>query len=403
MSTAPLKTQDLRRSTAGALALEELQTVFGGRKTTVVFPDMTRPLDAEAVLDPALAAMKAVGADCRVLVALGLHRPMTDAELGPLRAVCERHSVALEQHDPHGPLTTLEDDIRTPEAKRAGVAVLPARFHRSVTEAEAVLCVGIVEPHQYAGFSGGVKGVAIGCASAETISAMHGLAFLRSPDARIGRIQDNPFQGALWRLVRDLPPIRGLMVVPPVGRETWTAFAGPVQAVFQQAVRLASDRLFQQVEAPRPWMHVVVPPVKAQNFYQASRAATYVALVPNAAIEPGGWVVLEAACPEGLGTGTGERAFAEALARGPEALRATYQTGNETVSGGAQRAFVLLQALDRIKLAVIGAPPLPALAPYGVRQFDDLAQARAALGLKGRVPKLDNVFHAVPVLSKPNV
>ena len=398
-----MKTQDLRRATAGALALEELQSVFGGRKTTIVFPDATRPLDAEAVLDPTLAALKAVGAECRVLVALGLHRPMTKAERAPLQAVIDKHDVPVDEHDARGELVTVESDVRTPEAQRAGVGPLAARFHPAVTSAEAILNVGLVEPHQYAGFSGGVKGIAIGCAAAETIGTLHGLAFLRSPEVRIGGIKDNPFQGALWRLVRDLPPMRGLMVVPPSGRETWTAFAGPVQQTFQQAVAVAADRLFQVLEAPRPWLHLAVPPAKAQSFYQASRAATYVALVTQPAIERGGWVVLEADCPEGLGEGPGEHAFAEALRRGPDALRAALAAGSETVTGGAQRAFVVAKSLERAKLAIIGAPDMPELAAFGIRQFDDLSAARAALGLKGRAPKMDNVFHAVPVLAKPAI
>ena len=396
-----LKTQDLRRAVAGALALEELQTAFGGRKTTIVFPDATRPLNAEAVLDPALAALKAVGADCSVLVALGLHRPMTGDELAPVKEVTDKHTVPLLQHDPEAELVTVHADVRTPEAVRAGVRSLPARFHPAVPGAEALLCIGLVEPHQYAGFSGGAKGIAIGCASSETISSLHGLAFLRSPEVRLGRIQDNPFQGALWRLVRDLPPMRGLMVVPPVGRESWAAFAGPLQSAFHRAVTLASDRLFVKLDEPKPWMHLVVPDAKAQSFYQASRAATYVALAPHAALSAGGWIVLEARCPEGLGHGAGERAFAEALGRGPQALRAALAEGTEPVAGGAQRAFVLSQALERAQLALVGAPELPELAAFGVRQFADLAGARSALGLKGRTPKMDNVFHAVPVLSKP--
>ena len=395
-----MKTQDLRRAVAGALALEELQSAFGGRKTAVVYPDLTRPLDAEAVLDPVLAALRAVGADVTVVVALGLHRPLSDEELAPIRAVTAQNGYTLQQHDPRGELVTIEEDVRTPEARRAGVGPLPARFAPVVAQAEAILSIGLVEPHQYAGYSGGAKGLAIGCGSAETIGSMHGTAFLKSPQARIGRVAENPFQGALWRLIRALPAPRGLMIVPPVGRDTWAAFAGPLTGAFQRAVGLAADRLFQKFDEPRAWMHVVVPEAKAQSFYQASRAATYIALVPQAAIAPKGWIVLEAPCPEGLGQGAGELAFAEALGRGPAALTAEWTSG-ATISGGAQRAFVLMQALERVQLALVGAPAMPELDAFGVRRFSDLPSAKAALGLKGRSPKLDNVFHAVPVLAKP--
>ena len=334
-----MKTQDLRRAVAGALALEELQSAFGGRKTAVVYPDLTRPLDAEAVLDPVLAALRAVGADVTVVVALGLHRPLSDEELAPIRAVTAQNGYTLQQHDPRGELVTIEEDVRTPEARRAGVGPLPAKFAPLVAQAEAILSIGLVEPHQYAGYSGGAKGLAIGCGSAETIGSMHGTAFLKSPQARIGRVAENPFQGALWRLIRALPAPRGLMIVPPVGRDTWAAFAGPLTGAFQRAVGLAADRLFQKFDEPRAWMHVVVPEAKAQSFYQASRARRRTSRWcrrPRSPPRDGSCSKRRA--PKGLGQGAGELAFAEALGRGPAALAAEWTSG-ATISGGAQRAF----------------------------------------------------------------
>ncbi|MEO1338792.1 MAG: lactate racemase domain-containing protein, partial [Myxococcota bacterium] len=304
-------------------------------------------------------------------------------------------------HDAAGTLSTLQPDVRTPEARRAGVAEMPARFHPAVAQAEALMCIGLVEPDLFCGFSGGAAVISMGCASAETIHALRGLAFLRSPEVRIGRVQENPLQGALWRLVRDLPPQRGVMAVPPVGRESWSAFAGPLQHSFQRAVALASERLFNVVDAPRPWMHVLMPPARASSFYEAAKAAIAIALAPNTALAPSGYIVLEAECPEGLGRGPVAEAFAEALRRGPQDLLSALTAGTESVPDGAQHAFVFAKALERAKLVLLGASDMPELAAFGVQQFSDLAAARAALGLKGRVPKLDNVLHAVPVLAKP--
>jgi hypothetical protein len=57
-----------------------------------------------------------------------------------------------------------------------------------------------------------------------------------------------------------------------------------------------------------------VPRAKAANFYQASRAATYLALSPSPPLLDGARIVLDAACPDGAGDGSGERAFAHLMA-----------------------------------------------------------------------------------------
>ena len=67
---------------------------------TVVVPDATRPLDYAAVLRPLLAKLNG---EVTVRVGLGLHRPMTTAELAPLVAVCAEMRAKLDQHDPHVP------------------------------------------------------------------------------------------------------------------------------------------------------------------------------------------------------------------------------------------------------------------------------------------------------------
>ncbi|MEM7674682.1 MAG: hypothetical protein AAF449_01625 [Myxococcota bacterium] len=407
-----MKIQDLRRAVAGALALEELQTVFGGRKTTIVLPadryssssdrcvTLTPLLDLEAVLDPALAALRAVGARCTVVAPRRQYAP-SRASLDAIQTIVSKHESRVVYHDPddsQGPLTTVHSDVRTPEARRAGVASMPARFHPAVTDAEALLAIGLVEPDPYAGFSGGAEVIGLDCAAGQTIQALRGFAFLRSPDVRLGHVTGNPFQGALWRLIRDLPPQRGLMIVPPVGRESWSAFAGPLSYSFNRAVNLGSDRLFSVVDAPRPWVHLSM--LEGVGFYEASRAFVALALAPNTALAPGGPVVLQMASNQNLDASS--FAFVETIRRGPEALRAVFTSGAEDVSEGAHQAFLLSRALERARLVVLGALPIPELAEFGVQSFADLAAARSALGLKGRMPKLDNVLHSVPVLAKPS-
>ncbi len=243
-----------------------------------------------------------------------------------------------------------------------------------------------MEPHQYAGFSGGVKTVVIGCGSAKTIARLHGLPFLRDPGTRIGCIEGNPFQAELQRLAAPLP-IWALQIVPGGGEHF-----GPVGEAFARAVAEASERCFEPVDAPLDWMHLIVPPSKALSFYQASRAATYVALVDRSAIRQGGHVMMEAACPEGLGLGAGELAFARALARGRASLLDELARDDREIAGGEQRAYVLAQALERVRITVVGAPRMPELERFGIEQ-------RAVVGTPaGRGGLFEDPFHRLPRL-----
>jgi hypothetical protein len=188
---------------------------FRDKRVAIAVPDLTRPVDYELLLVPLLAALDGVASEVTVVVALGLHRALTDAEISPLVEVAARFRAQVVQHDARAEnLVEISADISAGDDQRAGWPVLPARFARPIAEADRVICVGVVEPHQYAGFSGGAKTVAIGCGSEETISAMHGLEFLRDPHTGLGRVDDNPFQQALWDLVRPLGPMWGMMVVP---------------------------------------------------------------------------------------------------------------------------------------------------------------------------------------------
>lgn len=343
-------------------------------RVTVAVPDATRPLDP-AHVERLVADLERRGAEVTLLVALGLHRPMTAAEIGPLSAIAASHGVMLLQHDAGDPDGLLE--------------VGDARFHRAVVEADHTVCVGLVEPHQYAGFSGGVKTVAVGCAGRETIDRLHGLRLLREPGTRLGRIEGNPFQAELVRLTCPLD-LWALQVVPGGG-----VHEGPALEAHAAAVEEARQTCFEPLPDELDWMHLVVPPSKAQSFYQASRAATYVALSERPAIRQGGRLVLEASCPEGLGQGAGERAFAEALRRGREALLSEL-AADRPIRGGEQRAYVLAMALERAEIVLVG-PELEGLEGL-IPRYASAADAVAELSDHGR--RFDDPFHRVPILEE---
>ena len=369
---------------------------YRGRAVTLTVPDRTRPLPWAPTLGPLLERLEPVADELRVIVGLGLHRPLTDAERAPLVALCQAHDAALERHDARDPgrLVRVREDVGLAEGARRP---LPVEVHRAVAQADRIICVGIVEPHQYAGFSGGVKGVAIGCAGEATISAMHGLTYLRDPGTQLGRLEGNPFRAALRRIGAALPPIDALQIAP---LDPPRVRFGPASEALEGLASEAGPSLFVEHAQAYDWAHLPVEGPKGVNLYQASRAATYVGLVDRPVVRPGGWLVLEARCPEGVGQGAGERACAEALGRGLEALLAELEGGSSrALRGGEQRAFVIARLLRDRRLALVGAPAMPALQTLGVPQFDSIERARRGLELEPAAgATLRRVFHRVPRL-----
>lgn len=378
----------LSSDVAAAVAAAGFGPALAGRRVTVVVPDFTRPLPFEAVLPTLLAALE--GAKVTVLVGLGLHRPLEPAERARLEALVA--GARLVEHRADDPMALV-----TACANVGGLSEpLPAALSAHVVEAEARVLVGVVEPHQYAGFSGGAKGVAIGAAGRATISGLHGLELLRHPRTRIGVVEGNPFQAALWRITAGLDPTFAVQVVPSAPPQV---FAGRLRPTFEAAARAAQRACFVDVEAPYPAVVTRVPAEKAKSFYQASRAITYLTEVEAPAIEDGGAIVLEAACPEGLGRGAGERSFAARLATPPDRLRkelAGELAPAQPPTGGAQRAYVLARALARHRVALVGAPAMPELERLGVVQAPDLDAATRALGLEVAPVRLTDVFRRLP-------
>lgn len=261
-----------------------------------------------------------------VVVGLGLHRPMTRAERAPLKPW------SAVQHDP-------DDCVAT-----AVVDGIPGEVNRLVASADAVVSVGVAELHQYAGVSGGHKGVAVGCGSRATLAALHHRDRVLDPHVRIGQVDGNPFRAAVDGLGAAAGCSLALLWVPSVG--VW--LAGEPGAV----VRAAIKRMAPWVPEPRTWPGAVlrVPPAKASSLYQASRAATYLAMSPDPPLEHGARLVLDAACPEGLGS---EAGFVAALRSCPPPWKSLL-VGTPPAGAGSQRAIMLALLARHYRLEVAG-------------------------------------------------
>jgi nickel-dependent lactate racemase len=211
----------------------------------------------------------------------------------------------------------------------------------------------MVEPHQYAGFSGGAKTVAIGAGSESFIRYTHGPEMLGREGVRLGRIEENPFREAVDRAGDEIGLDFCLNVTHgPSG--ILGAAAGQPRRVVEELAGTAREALSVAVDDGYDAVVAGVGAPKDANLYQATRAFTYVTLGarnPLAGADGRGRVVVPAALPEGAGEGTGERRFHERLS-GAGSAAALYESMAEGYEPGAQRAFVVARALRNQDLYV---------------------------------------------------
>jgi len=298
---------------------------------TVVVTDVTRATPDDVLLDVLLAELQRGGVapeQVTVLVGLGLHRPMTDAEL---RACLGEHAARAINHDPEKTVVV------------GHVEDCPVAVHERVADADRVVSTGMVEPHQYAGFSGGAKTAAIGAGGEPLIRYTHGPEMLGREGVRLGRIEGNPFREAIDRAGDALGLDFCLNVTHgPAG--ILGASAGDPRAVVADLAAVGREALAVPISGDYDAVVAGVGAPKDANLYQASRAATYVALGDRNPLREGGRLVVPAALPEGAGEGTGERRFYDRLSTADDAAT-LYAEMADGYDPGAQRAFVLARVL----------------------------------------------------------
>lgn len=321
----------------------------GAADAVIAVPDATRGFPTAAILPPLLDALEKGGIPASavtVVAALGLHRPLSEEERAATMGLAAGRGVRFAEHDPRG-------NLRDFGKSAAGAPLL---VNERVASAGFLLSIGLVEPHQYAGYSGGWKTVGIGCAGEATIAWTHAPRFIDSPRCRPGLADRNPFNDVVKENARRAGLRFVLNFVPGRGGGVVAAAAGDPGVVH----RLLGNRAKEAFSLPvRNQADVAVAGVgapKDANLYQATRAATNLVYSPFEAVRPGGTIIIPAPCPEGVGTGTGEKRFAAALQGGPEGILADRK---RELLAGEQRAYMVARVLSSRKVVIVGSsiPP----------------------------------------------
>jgi len=371
-----------------------------GDTVCIVFTDITRASPDHILVPALLAELAEAGVrdgDITLLCGIGMHRPSSAPEkVAKLGAdVVSRYRVI--DNEPQNP-AALVDLGRTESG-------IPLSVHKAAYEADLLMATGIVEPHQYAGYSGGRKTLAVGAAGEAMIAYTHGPQMVDHPGTRLGRIGGNPFHEAITEAARRAGLRFILNVVLDGDKQVVAVRAGEPTGAFLELVRVAKQ--LYEVPVPQQYDAAIggVGYPKDANLYQASRAASYLFFAPTPVVRPGGFYIIPALCDEGVGEGTGEQRFFEKMrdaADMPSLLEELRRTGYPP---GAQRAFVMAKVLEVNPVVIVGSaiPDLVKQAKMipAASMAEALDLAAAALGPELDVLVVPHALLTLPIVDAP--
>ena len=309
--------------------------VKAGQKIAIVTSDISRPLPSYDVLPAVLDELYAGGAkaeDITVVLALGSHRRHTPEEMEHL--VGERCWKEIR---------CVDSDVN--DCVHLGVtsAGTPVDITRVVAEADVRICLGNIEFHYFAGYSGGAKAIMPGVSTPAAIQQNHRM--MVSADACAGKLEGNPVRAD----IEEAGAICGIDYIVNAVLDEHKKIVFAVAGDVTQAHRVGCaylDEMYRKKLTQQADIVLVSQggAPKDANLYQVQKA------LDNAkhAVRDGGTIILMGACPEGLGS----KKFEEWLTTAPTAHSMVEKIGRQFELGG-HKAAAIGMVLDRAQIDLV--------------------------------------------------
>src|SRR6266487_3078084 len=256
-----------------------------GERICILFTDITRATPNDRIIPWLLDYLGDVPPqNITLLNQLGTHRPNTRTELEQLLTPAVVQKYRVLNHEPEDPAALVQ--VGT-----------PALLNRHFLEARARIVTGFIEPHLFAGFSGGPKGIMPGIAGLQTVMSNHGAKNIGHPNSAFGTTIGNP----IWEEMRDIALRAGpsflLNVSLNEARQITGVFAGDLIAAHKIGCEFVRQSAMQKFDAP---FDIVVTTNSGypldQNLYQGVKGLSAGARV----LKPGGALLLACECREGV-------------------------------------------------------------------------------------------------------
>ena len=271
-----------------------------GDRVGIVFSDITRPLPRRLLLDVIIRELGQVpGVRIALFNALGTHRPNTQAELREMLGDSHVNDLRIVQNDAFDPSTQV----------RLGVSSFGHQIfvNRELAACDAVVLTGFIEPHLFAGFSGGGKAIMPGMASQRTVLGNHDAGMIGDPNAVWGITRGNP----VWEEIREITlktasgtRADGVFLVNVTlnrDKDITGVFCGGLDEAHAEGCSRARESCMAPVEAP---FDIVVTTNSGYpldlNVYQAVKGISAAARI----VKKGGAIICAAECREGIPGGS---------------------------------------------------------------------------------------------------
>ncbi len=275
-----------------ALGNVRLSDFKNAKSVAIAINDKTRPVPLKILLPPLLQRLAEIGiADGAItlIVAVGTHAPMAEKEFTDLlpAEILRKYRVVTHNCDDRANLVHLGETSRG----------TPVWCNRIFARADLRISLGNLEPHQFMGFSGGVKTAAVGLGGRETVTHNHSM--MLDPRANIARYDDNPARQDVEEIGKMIGAHFALNSIINENKQIVAVLAGDPREVMRRGIPIVLD--LYQAKVDMPFDLVITSPgghPKDINLYQAQKALAHSTFVTK----ENGTVILCAACPEGTGS-----------------------------------------------------------------------------------------------------
>ncbi|MDR7869565.1 MAG: nickel-dependent lactate racemase [Tissierellaceae bacterium] len=343
------------RNPIGTNKLNEI--IKKGEKIVIVTSDLTRPLPSYEILPPLLDELYGIGVkkeDITIVFALGSHRQHTEEE--KIQLVGERVYQEINCID-----SNAEDCIRMGVTK----AGTPVDIFRIVAEADRRICIGNIEYHYFAGYSGGSKAIMPGVSTPNAIQANHSNMILE--DAKAGKLVGNPVREDLNEAIKYCPIDFIVNVVLNEKKEIIYSVAGDFIKAHKEGCKFL-DKIYKKEIREKADIVIVSQggAPKDLNLYQVQKA------LDNAkhAIKDDGIIILVGSCIEGFGNNVFEQWMTEA--RSPDEL---INRINEKFTLGGHKAAAIALVLKKAKIYLVSDMDAELVKSIFMEPYDDVQEA----------------------------
>jgi nickel-dependent lactate racemase len=313
-----------------------------GQTVCVVFTDITRATPNERLIPWLLDFLRQLGVPRDAITLLnstGTHRGNSPEELDVMLTPEVARNYRIVNHDCHA----AKDMVQFGETK-AGKPVL---INKCLVNADLRIITGFIEPHFFAGFSGGPKGIMPGVAGLETTMSNHGAAMIADPNSVFGVLDDNP----IWCEMRDIALRVGrsflLNVTLNEQRKITGVFAGDLIQAHREGCEFVRSTAMQKVGEP---FDVVITGNSGypldMNLYQGVKGMAAAARI----LKPGGLIVLACECSEGVPAGSPFDTLLRSAKDGHDVLRMLAEPGFVRAEQWQAQIQSLISARARILL-----------------------------------------------------